>query len=121
MMVYIFEFIGTGLLMLLGNGVVANLVLKGTKGSDSGWVGIALAWGIAVFVGVYVAADFSGSHINPAVTLGLALTGKFDWALVPGYMLAQMLGAMAGTTGVWLAYKKQYDAPEDPAALRATF
>lgn len=121
MMVYIFEFIGTGLLMLLGNGVVANLVLKGTKGSDSGWVGIALAWGIAVFVGVYVAADFSGSHINPAVTLGLALTGKFDWALVPGYMLAQMLGAMAGTTGVWLAYKKQYDATEDPEALRATF
>jgi glycerol uptake facilitator protein len=121
MTAYIFEFIGTALLMLLGNGIVANLVLKGTKGSDSGWVGIALAWGIAVFVGVYVSADFSGSHINPAVTLGFALAGKFDWALVPGYILAQVLGAMAGTTGVWLVYKKQYDATEDPEALRATF
>jgi glycerol uptake facilitator protein len=121
MTVYIFEFIGTALLILLGNGIVANVVLKGTKGGDAGWVGIALAWGIAVFVGVYVSADFSGSHINPAVTLGLALAGKFNWALVPGYICAQTLGAMAGTTGVWLVYKKHYDATEDRSALLATF
>lgn len=118
---YLFEFIGTALLILLGNGIVANVLLKGTKGSGAGWVSIALAWGIAVFVGVYVSADVSGAHINPAVTLALAITGKFDWALVPGYMLAQVLGAMAGTTLVWLTYKKQYDATENPEALRATF
>jgi len=118
---YLFEFVGTAMLLLLGNGVVANLVLKGTKGSDAGWVGISLAWGIAVFVGVFISADISGAHLNPAVTLGLASAGKFGWYLVPGYMLAQLLGAMAGTTLVWLTYKKQYDATEDQEALRATF
>jgi glycerol uptake facilitator protein len=121
MTVYLFEFIGTAVLMLLGNGIVANFVLKGTKGSDSGWVGIAFAWGIAVFVAVFIAADVSGAHINPAVTIGLAVAGKFSWALVPGYMLSQVLGAMFGTTLVWLTYKKQYDITEDREALRATF
>jgi len=113
MIAYVFEFIGTALLILLGNGIVANVVLKGTKGSNAGWVGIALAWGIAVFVGVYVSADISGSHLNPAVTLGLAGAGKFSWSLVPGYVLAQTSGAMAGSFGVWLTYKKQYDATEN--------
>ena len=121
MTAYLFEFIGTAVLMLLGNGVVANLVLKGTKGSDLGWTGISLAWGIAVFVAVFISADASGSHINPAVTLGLAVAGKFDWNLVPGYFLFQVLGAMAGNFLVWLTYKKQYDATDDPEALRATF
>ncbi|MCZ4408466.1 aquaporin family protein [Cryomorphaceae bacterium 1068] len=121
MTAYLFEFIGTAILILFGNGVVANLVLKGTKGSDLGWVGIATAWGIAVFVAVYVSAGKSGAHINPAVTIGLATAGKFDWQLVPGYMLAQVLGAMFGNTLVWLTYKKQYDATEDQEALRATF
>ena len=121
MEVYLFEFIGTGLLMLLGNGIVANAVLANSKGSDSGWVGIVLAWGIAVFVGVYVSADVSGAHINPAVTIGLAVAGKFSWEFVPGYILAQILGAMAGTSTVWLAYKKQYDTTEDQEAIRATF
>ncbi|MEO1012161.1 MAG: MIP/aquaporin family protein [Bacteroidota bacterium] len=121
MTVYLFEFVGTGMLLLLGNGVVANLVLKGTKGPDTGWSGISMAWGIAVFVGVFVSADVSGAHLNPAVTLGLASAGKFAWHLVPGYMLAQILGAMAGTTLVWLTYKKQYDATEDKEAIRATF
>ncbi|MEM9144100.1 MAG: MIP/aquaporin family protein, partial [Bacteroidota bacterium] len=87
----------------------------------TGWVGISLAWGISVFVGVFVSADVSGAHLNPAVTLGLASIGKFGWHLVPGYMLAQTLGAMAGTTLVWLTYKKQYDATEDQEALKATF
>ncbi|WP_299531256.1 MIP/aquaporin family protein [Ulvibacterium sp.] len=121
MTAYIFEFVGTCMLLLLGNGIVANVVLKGTKGSDSGWVGISLAWGIAVFVGVFISADVSGAHLNPAVTLGLASAGKFGWSLVPGYMLAQVLGAMTGNTLVWLTYKKHYDATQDQEALRATF
>ena len=118
---YIFEFIGTAILILLGNGIVANIVLKGTKGADAGWVGIALAWGIAVFVAVFVSGEKSGAHINPAVTLALAIAGKFDWNLVPGYFVAQVLGAMAGNTLVWLTYKKQYEATSDKEALRVTF
>ncbi len=121
MTVYIFEFIGTAMLILIGNGIVANLVLKGTKGADSGWTGIALAWGMAVFIGVFISADVSGAHINPAVTIGLATAGKFPWELVPGYMLAQVLGAMMGNLLVWLTYKKQYEATDDPNALLATF
>jgi len=121
MTAYLFEFIGTAMLMLLGNGIVANVVLKGTKGADAGWVGIALAWGIAVFVAVYIAAEGSGAHINPAVTLGLAAAGKFSWAMVPGYMVAQVLGAMFGNLLVWLTYKKQYEATTNAMSIRATF
>lgn len=121
MTVYIFEFIGTAMLILIGNGIVANVVLKGTKGANAGWTGIALAWGIAVFIGVFVSADVSGAHLNPAVTVGLATAGKFGWELVPGYIVAQVLGAMMGNLLVWLTYKKQYDATEDPGALLATF
>jgi len=118
---YIFEFIGTAMLILIGNGIVANLVLKETKGADLGWVGISIGWGIAVFIGVYISADVSGAHLNPAVTIGLATAGQFDWHLVPGYILAQVLGAMMGNLLVWLTYKKQYDATSDPDALLATF
>ncbi len=118
---YIFEFIGTAMLILIGNGIVANLVLKETKGSDLGWVGISLGWGIAVFIGVFIAADVSGAHLNPAVTIGLATAGKFTWTMVPGYIVAQTLGAMMGNILVWLAYKKQYEATEDPNAILATF
>lgn len=121
MTAYIFEFIGTGMLILIGNGVVANLVLKGTKGADSGWVGISLAWGIAVFIGVFISADVSGAHINPAVTIGLATAGKFSWSMVPGYIIAQILGAMMGNFLVWLTYKKQYEHTEDEDAILATF
>lgn len=121
MTVYIFELIGTAMLILLGNGIVANIVLKGTKGANSGWTGISLAWGIAVFVGVFISADVSGAHLNPAVTLGLASAGKFEWQMVPGYMLAQVVGAMIGNLLIWLTYKKQYDATEDKDALLATF
>lgn len=121
MNIYIFEFIGTAMLILIGNGIVANLVLKGTKGADSGWVGISLAWGIAVFIGVFVSADVSGAHLNPAVTIGLATAGKFSWSLVPGYCIAQIIGAMMGNLLVWLTYKKQYDATEDAGAILATF
>ena len=121
MNIYLFEFIGTAMLILLGNGIVANVVLKNTKGANSGWVGISLAWGIAVFCGVYVSADVSGAHINPAVTFGLAIAGKFSWDLVPGYFIAQILGAMMGNLLVWLTYKKQYDATADQAAILSTF
>lgn len=121
MSIYIFEFIGTMMLILIGNGIVANLVLKGTKGSDVGWTGISLAWGIAVFIGVFISADTSGAHLNPAVTIGLATAGKFAWSLAPGYILAQVLGAMMGNLLVWLTYKKQYDATEDQGAILATF
>ncbi len=121
MTAYIFEFIGTAMLILIGNGVVANLVLKDTKGSDLGWVGISLAWGIAVFIGVFISADSSGAHLNPAVTVGLASAGKFDWVLVPGYIISQILGAMMGNLLVWLSYKKQYDNTEDQGAILATF
>ncbi|MGB3144032.1 MAG: MIP/aquaporin family protein [Maribacter sp.] len=118
---YIFEFIGTAMLILIGNGIVANLVLKGTKGADSGWVGISLAWGIAVFIGVFISADVSGAHLNPAVTIGLATAGKFSWTLVPGYFISQILGAVMGNLLVWLTYKKQYEATEDQGAILATF
>ena len=121
MTVYLFEFLGTAMLILLGNGIVANVVLKGTKGANAGWVGISLAWGIAVFCGVFISADVSGAHLNPAVTIGLATAGKFGWGLVPGYMLSQVLGAMMGNLLVWLTYKKQYDATDDQSALLATF
>lgn len=121
MSAYIFEFIGTMMLILIGNGIVANAVLKGTKGSDAGWTGISLAWGIAVFIGVFISADTSGAHLNPAVTIGLATAGKFAWSLAPGYILAQVLGAMMGNLLVWLNYKKQYDATEDQGAILATF
>lgn len=121
MTVYIFEFIGTCMLILLGNGIVANLVLKGTKGSDSGWTGISLAWGLAVFAGVFISADVSGAHLNPAVTVALATAGKFGWNLVPGYITAQILGALTGNVLVWLTYKKQYEATEDTDAILATF
>jgi glycerol uptake facilitator protein len=121
MNVYIFEFIGTAMLILIGNGIVANLILKGTKGADSGWVGISLAWGIAVFIGVFISADVSGAHLNPAVTIGLATAGKFSWTLVPGYFVAQILGAMMGNLLVWLTYKKQYEATEDENAILGTF
>ncbi|WP_339628083.1 MIP/aquaporin family protein [uncultured Maribacter sp.] len=121
MIVYIFEFIGTAMLILIGNGIVANLVLKGTKGSDSGWTGISLAWGIAVFIGVFMSADVSGAHLNPAVSIGLATAGKFSWALVPGYIIAQVLGAIMGNLLVWLTYKKQYEATEDTGSILATF
>ena len=93
------EFIGTFLLILLGNGVVANVVLKDTKGNGGGWLLISMGWGLGVFVGVTVAGPVSGAHINPAVTLGLAAAGNFAWSQVLPFILAQMLGAAAGAGG----------------------
>lgn len=111
---YIAEIIGTAILMLLGNGVVANVLLTKSKGNDSGWIVITWGWGIAVFVAVFVVGQFSGAHINPAVTIGLAGAGLFDWAEVPFYVLAQMVGAAIGALLVWLTYKDHFNKTDDP-------
>jgi glycerol uptake facilitator protein len=121
MNVYLAEFIGTGLLILLGNGVVANVVLKGTKGNNSGWMVITTAWALAVFIGVVVAGPISGAHLNPAVSLGLAIAHKFEWALLPGYVAAQLAGAMFGSVLVWIIYKDHFDATEEQGLKAAPF
>lgn len=118
---FLAEFIGTALMILLGNGVVANVVLTGTKGNGGGWIVITTAWALAVFVAVVVAAPYSGAHLNPAVTIALAISGKFDWNQVPIYMLAQMLGAMLGAFLVWIKYKDHFVATEDKGLKLAAF
>lgn len=118
---FVAELIGTMLLMLLGNSVVANVLLHKTKGNNSGLIVIAFGWTIAVFVGVYSSAGISGAHLNPAVTIALASIGKFDWANVPSYILAQFIGAMLGATLMWLAHKQHFDATEDADAKLAVF
>ena len=102
---FIAEFIGTMFLVLLGNGVVANVLLTGTKGNGSGWIVITTGWALAVFAGVVIAGPYSGAHLNPAVTIGLAVGGKFAWAEVLPFLLAQFAGAMTGAFLVWLMYK----------------
>lgn len=121
MNIYIAEFIGTALLILLGSGVVANVVLPKTKGNDSGWIVITTAWALAVFVGVVVAGPYSGAHLNPAVTVGLALAGKFDWILAPGYVLAQIAGAALGAFFSWLVHIDHFKATQDPSEIAAPF
>jgi glycerol uptake facilitator len=115
------ELLGTALLVLLGDGVVANVVLKGTKGESSGWIVVTLGWGMAVFVAVAVVAPSSGGHINPAVTLALALSGSFPWSLVPVYWAAQMLGAVLGAALVFLVYRAHFAVTEDKDAKLAVF
>jgi len=115
------EFFGTAMLMVLGCGVVANVLLSKTKGNNSGWIVITFGWAVGVFTGVLIAADVSGAHINPAVTLALVLAGKFSASLMPLYMSAQLLGAMFGSGLVWLAYKKHFDATMDADSKLAVF
>ncbi|MHC4742614.1 MAG: MIP/aquaporin family protein [Planctomycetota bacterium] len=114
------EFIGTMLLVLLGDGVVANVCLKGTKGNSGGWIVIALGWGLAVFTAVVVSGQYSGAHINPAVTIGLAAAGIGD-ANVPLYITAQLLGGAMGAFLVWVFYKDHYDVTADKGTILATF
>lgn len=121
MHVLLAEFIGTAILILLGNGVVANVVLTDTKGNGSGWIVICAGWGFAVYVAVLCVGEISGAHINPAVTVGLAVAGKFVWASVAGYVAAQMAGAIAGAALVYLFYKSHYDVTEDAGLKLATF
>lgn len=118
---FIAELIGTMLLILLGDGVVANVLLNDTKGNNSGWIVITTAWGLAVFVGVTVAGPISGAHLNPAVTVGLAIAGKFAWANVGSYVLAQMLGAMLGAFLVWLMYYDHFQKTNNPGFVLAVF
>ncbi len=115
------ELIGTAILILLGNGVVANVVLAGTKGEGGGWIVITWGWGMAVFVAVFTVAAFSGAHINPAVTIALAIAGKFDWAMVPIYIVAQFLGAFIGAFLVWLFYRQHFGITEDKDLKLACF
>lgn len=117
---FISEFTGTAILLLLGNGVVANVVLQKTFGNNSGWIVITFGWAMAVFVGVYISAAGSGAHLNPAITIGLALkTG--DWSNVPTYIAAQLSGAMLGSFLVWLSYRKHFDATDDANGKLAVF
>ena len=115
------EFIGTAMLIVLGNGVVANVLLNKSKGQNSGWIVIVFGWSMAVFVGVYMSAAASGAHINPAVTLAFAWLGKITWDVVPAYIAAQVLGAMAGQLFVYIAYRPHYTATENTDLKMATF
>jgi glycerol uptake facilitator protein len=118
---FLAEFIGTGILVLLGNGVVANVVLTDTKGHNSGWIVIATGWAMAVYIGVIISNPYSGSHLNPAVTLAFAVAGKLAWSSVLPYILAQLLGAMTGAFFVWLLYRDHFNRTADPSLQLAAF
>jgi len=118
---FIAELIGTMLLILLGTGVVANVVLKGTKGYSGGWIVITTGWALAVFVGVVFASPYSGAHLNPAVTIGLAITGKFPWADAGPYILAQIIGALLGAFLTWIVYRDHFNSTTDPDLQLAVF
>ena len=115
------EAIGTLLLVLLGDGVVANVVLNRTKGNNAGWIVITVGWGVAVAMAVYAVGRISGAHLNPAVTIGLAVIGSFPWAEVPGYIVAQMVGGFVGAILVWLMYLPHWKPTADPASKLAVF
>lgn len=115
------EFIGTGTLILLGNGVVANVVLTDTKGQNSGWIVITTGWAMAVYIAVLIANPYSGSHLNPAVTIAMAAAGKLAWSSVLPYIVAQLLGAMTGAFLVWLIYRDHFNRTTDPALLLGAF
>jgi glycerol uptake facilitator protein len=118
---YVAEFVGTLILILLGDGVVAGVLLKESKAENAGWVAITLAWGLAVAIAVYAVGAISGAHINPAVTVGLASIGLHPWAQVPGYIIAQLLGGFVGAVLVWLAYLPHWKQTEDPELKLASF
>jgi glycerol uptake facilitator protein len=110
---YLAEFIGTTLLLVFGNGVVANVVLARTKGHGSGWIVIAAGWGFAVFIGAFCTAPFSGAHLNPAVTIAMAAAGKLPSNQIAGYLLAQMLGGIVGGALVFLFYREHFKVTDD--------
>jgi glycerol uptake facilitator protein len=118
---YLAEFIGTAILIVFGNGVVANVVLNQTKGNSSGWIVITAGWAFAVTIAVYAVSSISGAHLNPAVTIGLASIGTFEWAKVPMYIAAQVAGGIAGGAVVWLVYLPHWGATSDPGAKLAAF
>lgn len=119
---FIGEFIGTMLLIIMGDGVVANVVLNKTKGNNSGWIVITFGWAMAVFLGVYASTSLGGSgHLNPAVTIAMAAFSDFDSSLLPTYVLAQFAGAITGAIIVWLAYKQHFDSTDDKNGKLAVF
>lgn len=118
---FLAEFIGTMFIIVLGNGVVANVLLTKSKGNNGGWIVITLGWAVAVFVGVYSSATVSGAHLNPAITITLAVLEKFSWDDVPMYIAAQFTGAMTGSFLMWLAYKKHFDETTDTDLKLAVF
>ena len=119
---FVFEIIGTTILLLLGSGVVANVNLKKTNAENqSKWVLITSAWGFSVFVGAYISSSYSGAHLNPAVTIGLAVAGKFSWALVPYYIFSQLIGAMIGSWINYILYIDHYKITKDENLVKGTF
>jgi glycerol uptake facilitator protein len=118
---YTAEFFGTMLLILLGNGVVAGVVLKGTKSENAGWLAIVVGWGLAVTLAIYAVGGISGSHLNPAVTLALAVNGDFPWSDVTGYIIAQLGGAFTGAVLVWITYGPHWQLTGDANLKRAVF
>jgi glycerol uptake facilitator protein len=118
---YLAEFVGTALLILLGDGVVAGVLLRESKAENAGWIVITFGWGLAVAVAVYAVGRISGAHINPAVTFGLAAIGEFPWSDVPAYVLAQFLGAFVGAALVYLHYLPHWPATDDPGLKLAVF
>ena len=118
---YLAEFIGTTLLVIFGNGVVANVVLARTKGHGAGWIVITAGWGFAVFIGAFCAAPYSGAHLNPAVTIAMAVAGKLPTNEVAGYLLAQMLGGVIGGALVFLFYREHFKASDNADDKLACF
>ena len=121
MSILLAEILGTMILIICGNGVVANAVLKGTKGNGSGWIEITTSWALGVFLGVIIAGPYSGAHLNPAVTVALATTGGISWAVVPEYLAGEMIGAMLGAFFVWLVYKDHFKITDDEGGKLACF
>jgi glycerol uptake facilitator len=121
MQAYLGEFIGTMILIILGDGVVAGVLLRNSKAENSGWIVITFGWGMAVAVAVYCVGQFSGAHINPAVSIGFAVTGELPWAQLPGYIIAQFLGAFVGAVLVWLAYLPHWAETADPGLKLGVF
>ena len=118
---YLGELIGTFILMFLGNGINANISLKDTYGNSSGWMLTSVGWGLAVFTAIFIAGSSSGAHINPAVTIGLAVAGEFSWSMAPGYIGMQLLGAFLGAWGAYLQYRPHFKATSDADAKLASF
>ena len=120
-MAYLGEFIGSMIVIAFGGGVVAGVVLKGSKAENGSWTLICMAWGLAVTMAIYAVGDLSGAHLNPVVSLSFALTGQFDWSLVPGYILAQLLGTFTGGIIVWLNYLPHWQKTESPDSKLGVF
>ena len=121
MNIFIGELLGSFLLVLLGNGVVANVVLTKTKGNNSGWIVITLGWAMALFVAVFVASKFSGAHLNPAVSVAMVMMGKIASSDLPQYFGGQFLGCLVGALAVWIAYRQHFDATQNQGSQLAAF